>query len=142
MTSHVSHTRHRPLDHLMTAANSWLAEVRTEFGTDDSDFAYRVTRAWLHALRDRLPVIESAHFAAQLPDVLRGVYYDGWKPAEVPIRIDVGQFVRDVALAARITPPEVPKVLWAVSDAMSRRLTNLDKTLGTVPADIRALLTA
>lgn len=137
-----THTRHRPLDHLTNAANSWLAEVRSEFGTDDTDFAYRVTRAWLHALRDRLPVIESAHFAAQLPDVLRGVYYDGWRPADVPIRCDVGQFVRDVALAARITPPEVPKVLWAVSDAMNRRLTNLDKTLETVPADIRALLTA
>ena len=135
-----AHTSHRPLDHLLTAASPWLAEVRREFGTDDADFAYRVTRAWLHAVRDRLPVIESAHFAAQLPDVLRGVYYDGWKPADVPIRCDVEQFVRDVALAARITPPEVPKVLWAVSDAMSRRLTNLDKTLQGVPSDIRALL--
>ena len=80
------HTTHHPLDHLVHTANAWLADVRAEFGTDDTDFAYRATRAWLHAVRDLLPVAESAHFAAQLPDILRGVYFDGWRPAEVPVR--------------------------------------------------------
>ncbi|HEU5268941.1 MAG TPA: DUF2267 domain-containing protein [Jatrophihabitans sp.] len=136
----MTHTTHHPLDHLMQTANVWLAEIRDEFDTDDNDFVYRVTRAWLHALRDRLPVAESAHFAAQLPDVLRGVYYDGWRPSEVPVRCHPEQFVRDVTAAARITPAELTKVFGSVSDVMDRRLTNLDKVLGSVPAEIRVLL--
>ena len=134
------HTMHHPLDQLLQTAHVWLAEIRTEFGTDDSEFAFRVTRAWLHALRDRLPVIESAHFAAQLPELWRGVYYEGWQPAEVPIRCDRERFVREFAAAARITPAEVPKVLCTVSDVLDRRMTNLEKALAAVPADIRALL--
>lgn len=133
-------TIHHPLDHLVQTANNWLAEVRDEFGTDDTDFVYRVTRAWLHAVRDRLPVVESAHFAAQLPDVLRGIYFEGWRPSDVPIRRSLMGVVEDVAASARITPADVPKVLWAVSEAMDRRLSNLDKVLASVPSDIRDLL--
>jgi len=104
----MTHVTHHPLDHLMQTANVWLAEVRDEFDTGDADFTYRVTRAWLHALRDRLPVAESAHFAAQLPDVLRGVYYDGWRPAEVSIRCHPEQFIRDAAASARVAPGDLP----------------------------------
>jgi Uncharacterized conserved protein (DUF2267) len=56
--------------------NTWLAEIAGEFGTEDQRLAYRVLRAWLHALRDRLPVTIAANFAVQLPE-LRGVFYDG-----------------------------------------------------------------
>jgi uncharacterized protein (DUF2267 family) len=136
----MTHATHHPLDRAVQTATTWLADVRAEFGTDDSEFAYRVTKAWLHAVRDRLPVIESAHFAAQLPDLLRGVYYEGWQPSAVPIKCHVEDFVRDFAEAARITPIEVPKVLWAVSDALNHRMTNIDKMLDPMPADIRALL--
>ena len=52
------------LDHSIEKANAWLAEVAREFGTEDRPFAYRVTRAWMHALRDRLPVSVAAHLAA------------------------------------------------------------------------------
>jgi uncharacterized protein (DUF2267 family) len=40
----------------------------------------------LHALRDWLEVDESANFAAQLPGLLRGAYYEGWRPATTPTR--------------------------------------------------------
>jgi uncharacterized protein (DUF2267 family) len=136
----MTHPAQHSLDHAVETARAWLADVRAEFGTDDVDFAYRVTRAWLHAVRDRLPVVESAHFAAQLPDLLRGVYFEGWQPAAVPIKCHAEEFARDFAVAARITPAEAPKVLWAVSEALSRRLTNIDKALAVMPANIRALL--
>lgn len=136
----MTHPTQHHLDHALQTARAWLAEVQGEFETDDSEFAYRITRAWLHLVRDRLPVIESAHFAAQLPDLLRGVYYEGWQPSAVPVRRHVEDLVRDFAAAARIGPAEVPKVLWAVSDALNRRLTNLDKTLEPMAADVRALL--
>jgi uncharacterized protein (DUF2267 family) len=65
------------LDRSIDKTNTWLAEIASEFGTEDRRLAYRVTRAWLHELRDRLPVPIAANFAAQLPELLRGVFYDG-----------------------------------------------------------------
>ena len=82
----MSFTGVRNLDQSIAKTNAWLAEVAAEFGTEDRQFAYRVTRAWLHALRDRLPVPVAANFAAQLPEVLRGVYYGGWSPSRVPVK--------------------------------------------------------
>jgi uncharacterized protein (DUF2267 family) len=58
--------------------------VAKEFDTDDREFAYGVLRAWLHTLRDRLTVEAAAHSAAQLPDLIRGVFYAGWDPAPSP----------------------------------------------------------
>jgi uncharacterized protein (DUF2267 family) len=58
--------------------NEWLADLRRELHTDDRQLAYRVMRAVLHALRDRLTVEEAVQLGAQLPMLLRGVYYEGW----------------------------------------------------------------
>lgn len=67
-------------------AHVWLDEVAKQLGTEDHRLAYRVLRAYLHALRDRLTVDEAAQLAAQLPELIRGVYYEGWKPSATPVR--------------------------------------------------------
>jgi uncharacterized protein (DUF2267 family) len=130
----------RSLDHALQTARQWINAVAAQFGTDDRDFAFRVTRAWLHALRDELAVVDAAHFAAQLPDLLRGVYYEGWNPASVPARLHVEEVVHRFAAEANVSESEVPKIAWSVSDAMNARLTNLEKTLDRVRHDVRALL--
>ena len=61
------------LDASIGKANAWLADIDAGFGTSDRHLAYRVLRAWLHCLRDRLSVEVAAHFAAQLPELLRGL---------------------------------------------------------------------
>ena len=58
----------------------------TELGTDSRQQAYAALRAGLHALRDRIGPENAVHFAAQLPILLRGVYYEGWRPSETPTR--------------------------------------------------------
>ena len=72
------------LDASIDKANAWLTDIDAGFGTSDRRLAYRVLRAWLHCLRDRLSVEVAAHFAAQLPELLRGVFFDGWNPSRVP----------------------------------------------------------
>jgi uncharacterized protein (DUF2267 family) len=77
-------THVRTLEHGIHATNTWLGDMAHQLQTDDRQDAYRALRAVLHTLRDRLPIDESAQLAAQLPDLLRGVYYEGWKPSATP----------------------------------------------------------
>jgi uncharacterized protein (DUF2267 family) len=68
------------------ATNHWLKVVMTEFGTDNRRIAYAALRAGLHALRDRIGPENAVHFGAQLPMLLRGLYYEGWQPVRTPTR--------------------------------------------------------
>jgi uncharacterized protein (DUF2267 family) len=50
----------------------------------------------LHALRDRLTVEEAAQLGAQLPMLVRGIYYEGWDPSRVPVRMDREEFLQRI----------------------------------------------
>ncbi|HZA09454.1 MAG TPA: DUF2267 domain-containing protein [Mycobacterium sp.] len=58
--------------------------------------SYAALRAVLHPLRDRLTVDEAAQLAAQLPMLVRGIYYDGWEPTRVPVKMDKDEFLARV----------------------------------------------
>ncbi|WP_276499108.1 DUF2267 domain-containing protein [Pontibacter litorisediminis] len=64
-----------------------LKKVAEELGTEDLNQAGRVFRAVLQAIRDRLPVNDAVHFAAQLPIIWKGIYYDQYDPAKVPVKV-------------------------------------------------------
>jgi uncharacterized protein (DUF2267 family) len=66
--------------------NIWLKDLLSELHWEDSDHerAYHAMRAVLHVLRDRLSVEEATDFAAQLPMLIRGFYYEGWNPTHTP----------------------------------------------------------
>lgn len=90
------------IDRSVEKAHVWINEVAEQLGSDDHRLAYRVLRAYLHALRDRLPVNEAAQLAAQLPELIRGIYYEGWKPATTPVHYrDLADFLDWVAAAAQ-----------------------------------------
>jgi len=61
-------------------------EVSTEGKFHDREQAFKALRATLHALRDRLPVNLAAQTGAQLPILLSGFFYEGWKPAATPVK--------------------------------------------------------
>lgn len=75
----------------------WLNDVERALGTDDRQVAYHALRAVLHALRDRLIGEEACDLAAQLPTMLRGVYFEGWSPAHKPDKMNRRQFLDRVA---------------------------------------------
>ena len=75
---------------------SWLRSLMKELETEDEELAYRVLRATLHVLRDRLPPEEALHLAAQLPMLLRGLYFEGWKPSKTPVKRRREAFLEEV----------------------------------------------
>lgn len=66
-------------DTTVQESNVWLKNLMQQLGTDDRHLAYRMLRATLHALRDRIGPENAVHFGAQLPMLLRGLYYEGWQ---------------------------------------------------------------
>lgn len=77
-------------------ANLWLKQVMDELATEDRHRAYAALKSVLHTLRDRLTVEEAVDLSAQLPVLIRGIYFEGWKPAGKPIKYSKQEFVSAV----------------------------------------------
>ncbi|MEP9396967.1 DUF2267 domain-containing protein [Mesorhizobium sp. KR2-14] len=97
---------HPTFDHTVQEGNIWLKTAAEKLHFDDRRHAYSALRATLHALRDRLTPEMAVHFGAQLPMVIRGLYFEGWHMAEKP-KLDhtLDEFCEHVA---RDLPPKFP----------------------------------
>lgn len=74
------------IDHTVQLTHEWINELDEGLGWDNKSRSYRLLRNVLQAVHDWLPVNEAAHLGAQLPTLLRGVYYEHWRPAATPTR--------------------------------------------------------
>jgi uncharacterized protein (DUF2267 family) len=82
-------TRSHAFDTHVASAVKWLDELRRSLDLPRTEEvrALHALRAGLHAIRDRLPASEVADLAAQLPAVIRGFYYEGWRLANDPTEL-------------------------------------------------------
>ena len=134
------------IDRSVEKTNVWLKELAAELGTDDRKFAYRVLRAYLHAVRDRLMVDEAAQLAAQLPELVRGIYYEGWVPSRTPTSYrSVDEFLRRIADEALLPgETEASYACSAAARVLRRHVSEgeIADVVAVFPEELRVVLAA
>jgi uncharacterized protein (DUF2267 family) len=130
-------------DNTIEKTNIWLNEILDGLGWQERHRAYHALRAVLHALRDRLTIPEAADLGAQLPLVVRGIYYEGWHPSGKPVKErKKEEFVAHIAQAFRDDPTVDPEeVTRAVFRVVAQHVTagEIDEVRNMLPAELREL---
>jgi uncharacterized protein (DUF2267 family) len=131
------------LDHTIQTTNLWLKKLEEEHHLGTRHHAYSALRAVLHTLRDRLTPEQAVHLGAQLPILVRGIYYEGWHMgAKAGSLRHVDEFL---ARVAHELPPQFPRdalgVAKAVFDLLWKELDpgEIAKITASLPQPLRAL---
>jgi uncharacterized protein (DUF2267 family) len=139
-------TRLDVIDRSVEKTHVWLNELSEELATDDVHDAYRVLRAFLHALRDHLAVNEAAALAAQLPIFVRGIFYEGWDPSRTPDHArDLDSFLQRIADEARLSgETEASFAAAAASRVLARHISSGEagSVLRVLPEHLREFLSS
>jgi uncharacterized protein (DUF2267 family) len=126
-------------------ANRWIKELAEELQLtrDDDARALPALRAGLHAIRDRLPPNEVLDLGAQLPTLIRGIYFDGWTLHRDSKAIRdhdamIARVKQHLAPASRVDPVNV---LRAVIRMLERHVSTgeIEDIVATLPKPIAAL---
>ena len=70
----------RELSAAVRATEDWIDDLMLRLAWHDQERAYLALLATLRGLRDCLARDEAIYVGAQLPPLLRGLYYEGWHP--------------------------------------------------------------
>jgi uncharacterized protein (DUF2267 family) len=119
-----------------------LNEMALELDGDKAA-AYGALRGVLHALRTWLSVDEGAQLSAQLPLLVRGIFYEGWDPGEqADHRRDPDEFLDRVAAGTRMTRQEAFRACHVTGRALRKHVSvgEWDDVLHTLAEPVRNLL--
>lgn len=115
--------------HGVQQIQEWLKELRDN-------------RNVLHQLRDRLTPDEAIELGAQLPVIVRGLYYEGWRPSRTPQKVRTKQaFLDEVTikmLPRRLPPESVVKDVFALV-AHHCDPGEVGDVIAQLPSEIKAL---
>jgi uncharacterized protein (DUF2267 family) len=129
-------------DRTLHTTNLWLDEINAEIGPD-RHLAWHVLGAVLRSIRDEMLVEQSAHFAAQLPLLIRGAYFDQYRPATQPAAArshdDFIARIQHEMDGAR--PVNVQQAAIAVMRTLNRHITEgqVKKVRDALPKGVRAM---
>ncbi len=137
-------TAHVPaFDSTLQKTHSWLRELMESGGYADEKEACGVLRVVLHAIRDHLCVDEVADLAAEMPMLIRGIYYEQWKPSATPAheRTAAGFIARIQAQLAPYKDVDAEEAVFAVFHLLNDHISagELSDVRGALPHHIRDL---
>ena len=131
------------IDHTVQLTHIWINDLDARLGWENKHRSYRLLRTVLQAMRDWLMVNEAAGFGAQLPELIRGVYYEHWRPAVTPVKQRRrADFVARIDSAFKTDPMLfTADAVTAVFELLSEKVAagEIEKVRHALPADIRAL---
>lgn len=124
--------------------NDWLAMLSNDMGLKEKESAFASLRAVLHTLRDRLPADTAAQLGAQLPLVVRGIYYENWEPSSTPQKIRHQQsFIERVCaeIPDETLHERAREIIQCTLGLLSRELdaTSMEKFREHFPMELREL---
>jgi len=113
------------LDHTVELTHAWINELDERLGWNNKPRSFRLLKAVFHTLRDWLPLGEAADLAAQLPTLLRGAYYEQWRPAAAPVKHRTkADFLAKVEDSFKSDPLAHPsQAVMAVFELLSKKVT-------------------
>jgi uncharacterized protein (DUF2267 family) len=123
----------------------WVKQALDELKWRDERRAFLALRAVLHALRDRLTIEEAVHLGAQLPTLIRGSYYDGWRPKKNPVRDSTRYgFLGEIQAAfAKTHDPQVDSIhiARAIFRLLNKKVSagEISDVVSTLPEAVRDL---
>ena len=130
------------LSHAVQQCQEWLKELRDNGNLANTTEALAVLRVVLHQLRDRVTVEEAVDLGAQLPILVRGIYYEGWQPHKTPRKTHTLQkFVDEVTI--KLLPHTVPaeRAIRDVFAILAHRCDpgEISDVIAQMPAELKAL---
>lgn len=129
-------------DQSLEVTKGWLKILQEEIHFEDQNDTYHALTAVLHALRDRLTVDQSAHLAAQLPLLLKGSFFDQWRPAGKPLKYSSEEAFLDRVNEGLSNPQWNPlRISIAVFDLLNKKVSEgeINKVKHTLPPEIEKL---
>jgi len=129
------------LDHTVQLTHIWINDLDGRLDWNDKTRSYRLLKAVLHTLRDSLRVNEAVDLGAQLPELLRGAYYEQWRPAATPVKTrHVEGFIARVNESFRRDPLAEPaKAIMAVFQLLTKKISEgeIEDVRRCLPEEIR-----
>jgi uncharacterized protein (DUF2267 family) len=131
------------LDETLSKTKLWLKEIQKEAGLKTQRDAWAALRAVLHVLRDRLPADEAVQLGAQMPALIRGMYYDGWAPKDSPEKIRSAQeflnrIADDMGRGRMANGPNAVTVMQGVVKVLQSKISagEMEDVKSSLPGDI------
>lgn len=129
-------------DKTLQTTHIWLNEISEHIGPD-RQLAWHVLGSVLRGTRDQLPVELASHLGSQLPILVRGSYYDQFRPTELPNRRrSLQEFLENIGCDLETSRPVyLQDAARAVFQVLSRHVDRgqIDKIRQALPEDIRVI---
>ena len=115
----MSETGLHTFDSTVQESNLWLHSVMEHMQTEDPHVGFAALKGTLHAVRDRVGTNHAVALGAQLPMLIRGLYYEGWHVADAQTKErHKDQFLdhvrRDIPKAGNVDPEQAVRAVFSV----------------------------
>lgn len=131
------------LDRTWQKTHEWINELKERLDWSSERDVLRLLRVTLHQIRDRVHVNEAAQLSAQLPVLIRGMFFEGWQPHLVPLPDRrAADFINAIEHhVGDVTEYRGQQDVVAVFMLLNSRISpgQINDIRGNLPQDIRAL---